>query len=90
VVGRAKGNKQVNKNAAKDKRHLCIPYNLLVLAGTNLGILQQRHAASQTKQQEQKIAQDISGNIDKRSAASQQHMDQENLCLRDGKCTICS
>jgi Na+-transporting NADH:ubiquinone oxidoreductase subunit NqrC len=59
----------------------------MLVAGTNLGILQQQsHAASQSKQQEQKITQDISGNIDKRSATRQQHMDQENLCIRTSDC----
>ena len=59
----------------------------MLVAGTNLGILQQQsHAASQTKQQEQKTVQDLRGNLAKRSTTRQQHMDEENLCLRDSKC----
>ena len=58
----------------------------MLVAGTNLGILQQSHAASQTKQQEQKTVQDLRGNLAKRSATRQQHMDEENQRIRAGKC----
>jgi hypothetical protein len=63
----------------------------MVVAGPNLALLQQHqgHAASQTKKQEQSTIQSLRGNFAKRSitaAASQQHLDQENQCLRAGKC----
>ena len=58
----------------------------MLVAGTNLGTLQQHqgYAASQTKKQEQSIVQSLRGNFAKRSVS--QHIDQENLCLRAGKC----
>jgi hypothetical protein len=62
----------------------------MLVAGTSLAILQKQHqgyaAASQAKQQEQRTIQNLHGNFAKRST-SQQHTDQENECLRTGKCS---
>jgi hypothetical protein len=65
----------------------------MLVAGPNLALLKQHQGyaavASQAKQQEQKTIQGLRGNLDKRStvASQQQHLDQENLCLRTGKCS---
>jgi hypothetical protein len=59
----------------------------LAVAGTNLGILQQQsHAASHAEKHEQNTIQNLRDNFEKTSSASQ-HLDQENLCLRAGKCS---
>jgi hypothetical protein len=58
----------------------------MLVAGTSLITLQQHkgYAASHTKKQEQSTVQSLRGNFAKRSAS--QHIDQENQCLRTGKC----
>jgi Na+-transporting NADH:ubiquinone oxidoreductase subunit NqrC len=59
----------------------------MVVAGVSLASLlkqHQVHAAAQTKQQEQNTVQGLRGNFAKRSAS--QHANQENQCLRTGKC----
>jgi hypothetical protein len=58
----------------------------MLVAGTSLVTLQQHkgYAASQTKKEEQSTVQSLRGNFAKRSAS--QHIDQENQCLRTGKC----
>jgi hypothetical protein len=58
-----------------------------LVAGLNLASLQQHqgYATSQTKKQEQNTIQNLHGNFAKRSVS--QHIDQEKLCLRAGKCS---
>ena len=58
----------------------------MLVAGTSLVTLQQHkgYATSQTKKQEQNTIQGLRGNFAKRR--SSQHIDQENQCLRTGKC----
>lgn len=60
----------------------------IVVAGISLTSLQQQpgYAASQAEKHEQSTIQNLRDNFDKRSSESQQHIDQENLCLRAGKC----
>jgi hypothetical protein len=58
----------------------------MLVAGPNMALLQQHqgYAAPQTKKQEQNTIQGLRGNLAKRSAS--QHLNQENQCLRAGKC----
>jgi hypothetical protein len=62
----------------------------MVVAGASLSsvILKQQKgfAAPQTKKQEQKTVQSLHDNLAKRSTSASQHIDQENQCLRTGKC----
>jgi hypothetical protein len=59
----------------------------MLVAGPNMALLQQRqgYAAPQTKKQEQNTIQGLRGNLATKRAAGQ-HADQENQCLRTGKC----
>ncbi|HET7389184.1 MAG TPA: hypothetical protein VFJ51_00050 [Nitrososphaeraceae archaeon] len=60
----------------------------MVVAGISLASLQQQpgYAASQAEKHEQNTIQNVRDNFEKTSSASQQHMDQENLCLRTSDC----
>jgi hypothetical protein len=60
----------------------------MVVAGISLASLQQQLGyAAKAEKHEQNTIQNVSDNFEKRNAASQQHMDQENLCLRAGECS---
>ena len=60
----------------------------MVVAGMSLSSLQQQPGyAAKAEKHEQNTIQNVSDNFEKRNAASQQHMDQENLCLRAGECS---
>ena len=60
----------------------------MVVAGISLAPLQQQPGyAAKAEKHEQNTIQNVRDNFEKRNAASQQHMDQENLCLRAGECS---
>jgi hypothetical protein len=62
----------------------------MVVAGASLSSVllkqQKGYAAPQTKKQEQNTIQGLRGNLAKKSTSASQHLDQENQCLRAGKC----
>ena len=60
----------------------------MVVAGISLASLEQQPGyAAKAEKHEQNTIQNVPDNFEKRNAARQQHMDQENLCLRAGECS---